>query len=85
MMPFLQKAGISVACVGNHDFDFGIETLGDLVSRTPFPWLMSNVKMKATGDNLSNTKDWEVVSHAGYKIGLIGLAEFDWLETINTI
>ena len=34
--------------------DFGLETLGELVSRTTFPWLMSNVVDRETGGQLAD-------------------------------
>jgi len=85
MMPFLKKAGIHCACVGNHDFDFGDEKLGELINRTDFPWLLSNVKCAKTGKQFSNTVEQVVLSHGGYKIALIGIAESEWIESVNTL
>jgi 5'-nucleotidase len=42
MLPILNKLEISAACIGNHDFDFGIENLISLINDTNFPWLISN-------------------------------------------
>ena len=42
MLPILNKLDIAAACIGNHDFDFGIENLVNLINSTNFPWLMSN-------------------------------------------
>ena len=84
MMPFLLKSGIHVACVGNHDFDGGVDRLAELIERCPFPWLFSNVKGKEDRKPLSNCKEWHIIQHAGYKVGLMGLAEYEWLETIGT-
>lgn len=84
-MPFLEKSGIHWACVGNHDFDFGVEKLEKLIERTHFPWLLSNVKCSSTGGMLSKTQEYKILEHEGYKIGLIGLAEFQWLESLNTL
>jgi 2',3'-cyclic-nucleotide 2'-phosphodiesterase (5'-nucleotidase family) len=36
--------------------DFGLETLGDLVEKTTFPWLMSNVIDNETGRPLADGK-----------------------------
>lgn len=43
MVPILNRFNVDIACVGNHDFDFGIETLDQLINETTFPWLISNV------------------------------------------
>ena len=71
--------------MGNHDFDFGVEPLRELIKQTDFPWLLSNVKCKKTGGQLSNTLEEVVLDHEGYKIALIGLAEVEWIETLNTL
>ena len=85
MMPFLTKAGIHWAWVGNHDFDFGEQKLGDMILRSGFPWLLSNVKSAKTGETESNTKEYVILDHEGYRIALIGLAELEWLESLNCL
>lgn len=85
MIPFLKKAGIHCACVGNHDFDHGVDKLGELVNQWDFPWLLSNVKCSKTGGHLSNTVEEVVIEHEGYKIAIIGLAEIEWIETLLDI
>jgi 5'-nucleotidase len=82
MMPFLKKWGLHWATVGNHDFDFGMQKLGDFISRTEFPWVLSNLKSSKTGKWPSNTVEHVVLNHEGYKIALIGLAEMEWIETL---
>jgi 5'-nucleotidase len=84
MMPFLENSGIHVACVGNHDFDYGIEKLDSFIKRLPFPWLLSNVKCKEKNLPLSSCREFLTTEHQGYKIGLMGLAELGWLEHIDT-
>ena len=46
--------------------DFGLETLGDLVEKTTFPWLMSNVIDNETGRPLADgTVSWNVKTVSG--------------------
>ena len=52
MMPFLEQGGVDIACIGNHDLDFGVPKLADLISRLPFPWLSSNLKLKSEKDSM---------------------------------
>ncbi|KAL1859866.1 hypothetical protein Plec18170_001812 [Paecilomyces lecythidis] len=88
MIPFLNNAGTDVACVGNHDFDFGVAQLEHLKGQCKFPWLLANVFDPALGDNvpLANCeKTWMLTSSNGIKIGLIGLGEREWLDTINSL
>jgi 5'-nucleotidase len=40
--PF-NEFGVDVSCLGNHDFDYSLEELVDLMAQTKGPWLLSNV------------------------------------------
>ncbi|KAJ9326865.1 hypothetical protein DTO027B5_4691 [Paecilomyces variotii] len=88
MIPFLNNAGTDVACVGNHDFDFGVAQLEHLKGQCKFPWLLANVLDPALGENVPLAhceKTWMLTSSNGIKIGLIGLGEREWLDTINSL
>lgn len=85
MVPVLNEVGTHCAVFGNHDFDFGLETLSKLVAQTNFPWLMSNVIDNETGRPLGDGRITHVVHWQGRTIGLIGLVEQEWLDTLATI
>ena len=65
--------------------DFGLETLNDLVSRTSFPWLMSNVVDRETGRQLADGLRSHVIEWEGRRLGILGLVEREWLDTLATI
>jgi 2',3'-cyclic-nucleotide 2'-phosphodiesterase (5'-nucleotidase family) len=72
----------------NHDLDFGVTQFRYLASECNFPWLLANVLDPALGENvpLGNAKRTHILTASnGIKIGLIGLGEREWLETINTL
>ena len=50
MVPFLNLLKVHTACLGNHDFDFGIDELEYTVGSCNFPWLLTNVLEKSTSD-----------------------------------
>eukprot|EP00662_Eupelagonemidae_sp_cell21_P021323 gene21323-63900_t len=54
MVPVLNKADVECALYGNHDFDFGIDTLERLAAQCRFPWLMSNAFYRPTGRPLAS-------------------------------
>ncbi|EEQ34333.1 hypothetical protein McanMca71_007939 [Microsporum canis] len=86
MVPFLNHVGTDVACVGNHDLDFGIAQFRHLRSQCRFPWLLANVLDPALGEGepMANCqKTCMLVSSNGIKVGVIGLGEREWLATIN--
>lgn len=88
MVPVLNNIGTDVACVGNHDLDFGIRQFRHLTQQCNFPWLLANVLDPALGENvpLGNAKESVILeSSNGIKIGVIGLVEREWLATINSL
>ncbi|XP_045472660.1 mannosylglucosyl-3-phosphoglycerate phosphatase isoform X3 [Harmonia axyridis] len=85
MVPVLNEIGTHCAVLGNHDFDHGLQVLSQWVPKCKFPWLMSNVLDNETGRPLGEGRITHVVHWAGHRIGLIGLVEKEWLETLATI
>ncbi|CAI4213186.1 unnamed protein product [Parascedosporium putredinis] len=61
---------------------------GHLASKCKFPWLIANVLDPALGEcvPIGNAKATHMITSSnGIKIGLIGLGEREWLETINVL
>jgi 5'-nucleotidase len=88
MVPILNEIQTSVACLGNHDLDFGVEQFNHLRKLCNFPWLCANVEDPALGEGVSIAglpKTVMLESSNGIKIGVIGLVEREWLDTINSL
>ncbi|KAM3425076.1 hypothetical protein BST61_g7043 [Cercospora zeina] len=88
MLDPLNNLNTNVACLGNHDLDFGVKQFEYLAKYCNFPWLCANVLDPATGEDvpLGNCKRSIVLeSSNGIKIGVIGVVEREWLDTINTL
>ncbi|KAF9890122.1 hypothetical protein FE257_006283 [Aspergillus nanangensis] len=88
MVPFLNKAGTDVACLGNHDLDFGVAQLRHLRSQCKFPWLLANVLDPALGNDIpiaNCERTCMLTASNGIKVGVIGLGEREWLGTINSL
>jgi 5'-nucleotidase len=87
MVPVLNSLHLTAACYGNHDFDFGVDTLLKHKSKANHPWFISNVKVKATGKQLADGEITRIVIHpeTGLKIGIMGLVESEWMATLATI
>ncbi|OCL12288.1 5'-nucleotidase [Glonium stellatum] len=88
MVPALNGIGTDVACVGNHDLDFGVLQFRRLTSQCTFPWLLANVLDPALGESepLGSAKKTAVLTSSnGIKVGVIGLGEREWLGTINSL
>eukprot|EP01103_Thecamoeba_quadrilineata_P000643 TRINITY_DN10556_c0_g1_i1.p1 TRINITY_DN10556_c0_g1~~TRINITY_DN10556_c0_g1_i1.p1 ORF type:complete len:529 (+),score=99.65 TRINITY_DN10556_c0_g1_i1:24-1610(+) len=69
-------------CYGNHDFDYGQSHLQSLISQSNSEWLLSNVNDKKTGKPLMG-KDRLLIDWEGVKVGIIGLIEREWIETLS--
>ena len=68
MLPVLNKLGVHTACIGNHDFDFGMETMSELIGQTNFPWLTANVLDNRTNKPLGGMGTSRLVEFQGYKV-----------------
>lgn len=72
----------------NHDLDFGVPQFRYLAGQCNFPWLLANVLDPALGEDvpLGNAKKTLIVTSSnGIRIGIIGLVEREWLDTINSL
>nr|POF15375.1 mannosylglucosyl-3-phosphoglycerate phosphatase [Quercus suber] len=88
MVPALNSLRTTAACLGNHDLDFGVQQFQLLAGMCDFPWLCANVLDPALGSDvpLGNCKRSVMITASnGIRIGVIGLVEQEWLDTINTL
>eukprot|EP00501_MAST-03F_sp_TOSAG23-6_P000933 GSMAST32.ASY1.ANO1.969.1 assembled CDS len=85
MIPIFNAIDVDVACMGNHEFDFGADHLEKFVNKCTFPWLISNAIFKPTMQPLANGKVYVVLEREGYKIGVMGLVERAWLTKLATV
>ncbi|KAL9078154.1 MAG: hypothetical protein Q9157_002912 [Trypethelium eluteriae] len=72
----------------NHDLDFGVNQFEHLANQCTFPWLLANVFDPGLGDDVPlgrAQKTMIITSSNGIKIGIIGLVEKEWLDTINSL
>ncbi|OAX32330.1 Metallo-dependent phosphatase [Rhizopogon vinicolor AM-OR11-026] len=82
MTAVLNALGIDVAVAGNHDFDYGYPHFCKLTKDSAFPWLLSNIIDENTGRVPVPLQELQVVERRGVRIGLIGLAEKQWIATL---
>ncbi|XP_051525905.1 trifunctional nucleotide phosphoesterase protein YfkN-like [Myxocyprinus asiaticus] len=85
MVDILNTLGVHCAVYGNHEFDFGMDVLEDFVQQMKFPWFLSNVYNRCTSQTLGNGVESSIIEWNGLKIGLLGLVEEDWLDTLSTV
>ncbi|KAL7533326.1 hypothetical protein ACHAXR_005170 [Thalassiosira sp. AJA248-18] len=88
MVPALNAIGIDVACLGNHDLDFGIQEFRELKDDCNFPWLCSNAWDRRLTEPLGGCDEYIVLDKSkdgGPKILFVGLVEDGWLDTLATV
>jgi len=59
--------------VGNHDFDFGISVLKDIITKSNMPWLCSNLVLEDSKKTPDFLKPYVIFERGGLKIGIFGL------------
>ena len=88
MVPALNLLGVDVACLGNHDLDFGVGAFRDLAGRCDFPWLCSNAREVETGGQLAGCLEYVVLDRreeGGARLLFVGLVERGWLDTLSSV
>ncbi|EME82924.1 uncharacterized protein MYCFIDRAFT_153650 [Pseudocercospora fijiensis CIRAD86] len=88
MIAPLNDIGTDVACLGNHDLDFGVEQFEFLKGKCRFSWLCANVLDPALGEHvpIARCRRTEVLTASnGIRVGVIGVVEREWLDTINSL
>lgn len=79
----MKTAGYDAMCLGNHEFDYGLDALLGHAASVPFPLLGANVFHRETGERLlegvgaCGNGGWTVLSCAGRRIGVFGVITSD--------
>ncbi|MGB7220095.1 MAG: bifunctional UDP-sugar hydrolase/5'-nucleotidase [Vicinamibacterales bacterium] len=73
MIAALNAAGLDLATLGNHEFDFGKDVLIQRMSEAKWQWVVSNVIDRTTGRPVGGAAPYVVRTIGGLKVGFIGL------------
>jgi 5'-nucleotidase len=73
MIAALNAAGLDVATLGNHEFDFGMDVLLQRMSEAKFQWVVSNVVDRQTGKPVGGAPPYLIRTFGQLKVGVIGL------------
>jgi 2',3'-cyclic-nucleotide 2'-phosphodiesterase / 3'-nucleotidase / 5'-nucleotidase len=75
---------LDAAAVGNHELDWGVDTLIARQREAQYPWLAANVFLKGTNSRPEWAKPYAIVEKAGARIGVIGYATVNTPNTLRT-
>jgi 5'-nucleotidase len=73
MIAALNAAGLDLATLGNHEFDFGDDVLIQRMRESTFPWVVSNVVDTNTGQPIGGAAPFLIRTFGTLKVGFIGL------------
>lgn len=73
MVEALNAAGLDIATLGNHEFDFGPDILRERMKEAKWQWVVSNVFDEATGKPLGDAAPYLIRRHGPLTVGYLGL------------
>ena len=73
--------GYAASAIGNHEFDWGVDTLAARARDARFAWLSANLREKDTGRSPPWTAPWRMVTAGPYRIAVVG---YSTVETPST-
>ena len=68
------RKGLDASALGNHEFDWGLDTLRARVEESEFPWLGANVYLEGTREHPEWARPWVILERSGVRVGVIGVA-----------
>ncbi len=66
--------GYDAAALGNHEFDWGQDTLAARVRESRFPWLAANLFYEGTERRPEWARPWAMLERGGVRVGVVGAA-----------
>lgn len=79
----LNHLGLDAAAVGNHELDWGPDTLLARQAEARYAWLAANVFLEGTQQRPSWARPYAIVEERGVRIGVIGYATRDTPGTLR--
>ena len=73
IIDLLNRTGLDISVIGNHEFDYGQSVLSDRIAQANFPFVCAN--FSGGRGELSNVKGFEIIQKDGFSIAYIGSVE----------
>lgn len=67
-------AGYDAAALGNHEFDWGIDTLRARIGESRFAWLGANIYRENTREQPEWARSWVMLERGGVRVAIVGAA-----------
>lgn len=74
IVDIMNQVGYDLAIFGNHEFDYGMSQLHDLIERSNATYLACNITYSGSGENaLSDAKSYEIITYGDTRVAYIGV------------
>lgn len=74
MVEIMNKAGYEYAVFGNHEFDFTIKRLDELIDKANYQYLCANIFYTGDGENyVADIEPYDIKSYGNKKVAYIGI------------
>src|SRR6188474_1826689 len=73
MIAALNAAGLDVATLGNHEFDFGAEILLQRMAEARWQWVVANAVDRRTGKPIGGASPYVVRTFGSLRVAILGL------------
>lgn len=73
MIAALNAAGLDIATLGNHEFDFGVDVLLERMKQAKFDWVIANLVDRQTGRLMGDAPPYVMRTVGPLKVGVLGL------------
>lgn len=75
LVDIMNSVGYDLAVLGNHEFDYGVERLSELIEKAEAEYLACNIRYTGSGnDILSALAPYKMLSFDGVDVALIGVS-----------
>ncbi len=80
----LADMGVEAMCLGNHEFDWGIDTIKDLKAKASFPFLACNIKTPNGAHTNELSDNSTIITKGNVKVGIVGVMGSGLESSIST-
>ena len=78
IIDIMNKVGYDFAVLGNHEFDYGMDAVKTIISRSNAKYLNSNITYSGSGENaLAQTASYSILTFGDIKVGFVGVTTPD--------
>jgi 2',3'-cyclic-nucleotide 2'-phosphodiesterase (5'-nucleotidase family) len=83
MIEVLNHLNLTAAAVGNHEFDWSVDTLRRRIAESRYSWLVANVFDSASGRRPDWTRPYQIVQAGPLRVAIVGYITAEAKEAIR--